>query len=96
MRGDGPPIPRTGFDEVAAAAGRAAHGLLNACAVLAPDVRAPALMLPAVHDGHGAFPQMYGARDGEAFLVRPDGHLGLRAPAEGPGRVAHLELLLGT
>ncbi|MET7370254.1 FAD-dependent monooxygenase [Streptomyces sp. NPDC005566] len=85
------------FDEVAAAAERAAPGLLNACAVLAPKVRAPGLRLPAVHDGLDEFRSMYGARGGEAILVRPDGYLGLRVtPATGPELRSYLEMLVGT
>ncbi|MFI6123064.1 FAD-dependent monooxygenase [Streptomyces sp. NPDC051064] len=85
------------FDQVAAAAVHAAHGMLNACAVLAPKVSAPALRLPAVHDGLDEFRRTYGARGGEAVVVRPDGYLGLRAiPADGPELPAHLAMLLGT
>lgn len=86
-----------GFDEVAAASAQAAHGLLNACAVLAPDVRTPTLHIPAVRDSLGEFRRLYGARDGEALLVRPDGHLGLRTTeVDGPGISAHLGKLFAT
>ncbi|WP_203184654.1 FAD-dependent monooxygenase [Streptomyces pratensis] len=85
------------FDEVAAAAARAAHGLLNACAVLGPKLDPPALRLPTVHDSLDEFRRAYGARGGEAVLVRPDGYLGLRTvPADGPELPAHLERLFGT
>ncbi|MFB4426289.1 FAD-dependent monooxygenase [Streptomyces sp. QL37] len=85
------------FDQVAGAAVHAAHGMLNACAVLAPEVSAPALRLPAVHDSLDEFRRTYGARGGEAVLVRPDGHLGLRVvPADGPELPAYLTTLLGT
>lgn len=85
------------FDEVAAAAEHAAPGLLNACAVLAPKVRAPGLRLPVVHDGLDEFRSVYGARGGEAILVRPDGYLGLRiTPATGPELRSYLETLVGT
>ncbi|MFD5137009.1 FAD-dependent monooxygenase [Streptomyces sp. NPDC058378] len=85
------------YDRAAAAAVRAAHGMLNVCAVLAPRVSAPGLSLPAVHDGLDEFRRAYGARGGEAVLVRPDGYLGLRAvPADGPEVPAHLAMLLGT
>ncbi|MEU0150088.1 FAD-dependent monooxygenase [Streptomyces sp. NPDC006288] len=85
------------FDEIASLARHAGHGMLNSCAVLGSGVRAPALRIPAVHDGAGEFRRVYGARGGEAFLVRPDGHLGLRtAPADGPELSAHLAVLLGT
>ncbi|WP_205023398.1 FAD-dependent monooxygenase [Streptomyces sp. HB132] len=85
------------FDEVAAAARNAGHGMLNACAVLDSGVRAPALRTPAAHDGLGEFCRAYGARGGEAFLVRPDGYLGLcGVPVDGPELLAHLAMLLGT
>lgn len=85
------------FDQVAASAVHAAHGMLNACAVLAPKVGAPALRLPAVHDSLDEFRRTYGARGGEAVVVRPDGYLGLRAiPADGPDLPVYLAMLLGT
>ncbi|MFC8596463.1 FAD-dependent monooxygenase [Streptomyces atroolivaceus] len=84
------------FDEAAAAAAEAAHGLLNACAVLAPKLARPALCLPTVRDGLDEFRRVYGARGGEALLVRPDGHLGLRVtPASSPELPAHLAMLFG-
>lgn len=80
------------FDEVAQDAGRRAYGMLNACAVLAPEVRAHALMLPTVHDSLGEFRKMYGARGGEAILIRPDGYVELRTvPADGPDLDAQLD-----
>ncbi|MFF4248766.1 FAD-dependent monooxygenase [Streptomyces sp. NPDC001822] len=85
------------FDGAAAAARSAAHGRLNVCAVLGPGVvRLPAPGVPAVRDGHGEFRRMYGARGGEAFLVRPDGYLGMRtADPGGPELTTHLSALLG-
>ncbi|MDF6022604.1 FAD-dependent monooxygenase [Streptomyces sp. JH34] len=84
------------FDAVAASAERTAPGRLNAYAVLAPGLRSPAPRLPVVHDTRDEFRRVYGARGGEVFLVRPDGHLGLRTtPAGGPVPVAHLARLFG-
>ncbi|MEU5170722.1 FAD-dependent monooxygenase [Streptomyces mutomycini] len=85
------------FDEVATAARDAGHGMLDTCAVLGSGVRAPSLRTPAVHDSLGEFRRAYGARGGEAFLVRPDGYLGLcGVPADGPELPAHLAMLLET
>ncbi|MFE2059306.1 MULTISPECIES: FAD-dependent monooxygenase [unclassified Streptomyces] len=85
------------FEEVAAAATRAAHGLLDTCVVLAPELRAPTPHLPCVHDGLGEFRRTYGVLGGEAVLVRPDGYVGARAaPADGPELCACLETLFGT
>ncbi|MEV3929009.1 FAD-dependent monooxygenase [Streptomyces sp. NPDC049944] len=84
----------TSFDEVATAAARAAHGLLNTCVVLAPHLPDPAPRLPTVHDSLGEFRRAYGARGGEAILVRPDGYVGMRAaPADGPEVRTYLESL---
>ena len=63
----------------AAAAERAAHGLLDAYVVLAADVpddaRPPGLRPPRIRDRAGGFKDAYAPRDGEAFLIRPDGYL---------------------
>ncbi|MEV6265108.1 FAD-dependent monooxygenase [Streptomyces sp. NPDC051784] len=85
------------FDEVAADAAVAAPGSLNTCVVLAPALCAPVPYLPAVRDSLGEFRLAYGARGGEAVLVRPDGYLGFRGvPADGPEPAAHLRTLYGT
>ncbi|MFF2650248.1 FAD-dependent monooxygenase [Streptomyces sp. NPDC058045] len=62
----------------AAAALRAAHGRLDAYAVLPMSARPEGVPLPFVVDRDGDFAAGYGARPDEAFLVRPDGHLGTR------------------
>ncbi|MFC5251400.1 FAD-dependent monooxygenase [Streptomyces nigrescens] len=81
------------YDEVVASARRGAQGQLSVWVIAAPHLRTDGLVLPVVHDGLDAFRQMYGARGGEGFLIRPDGYLGLRdAPVSGPGLVAHLAL----
>ncbi|MFJ8623551.1 FAD-dependent monooxygenase [Kitasatospora sp. NPDC093550] len=82
----------------AAAAHAAAHGLLDAYAVLPPDPApsptapsADGLRLPVLHDTGGAFRTAYRPDDGEALLIRPDGHLAARLPATDPAHlVAHL------
>jgi len=71
----------------------AAHDLLDVYVVLAPDAdaRPEGLRLPYVRDARGSFRAAYAARNGEAFVVRPDGYLGARLPAGDPGRpAAHL------
>ncbi|MGV9270843.1 FAD-dependent monooxygenase [Kitasatospora sp. NPDC003701] len=59
----------------AVAALSTAHGLLDVYAVLAPDAPAPRWRLPTARDTAGEFRRAYAARPGEAFLIRPDGHL---------------------
>ncbi|WP_406194373.1 FAD-dependent monooxygenase [Kitasatospora sp. NBC_01560] len=71
----GPGAPGESVTTCAVAALSAAHGLLDVYAVLAPGAPAPQWRMPIVRDGAGEFAAAYGARPGEAFLVRPDGHL---------------------
>ncbi|MER8185274.1 FAD-dependent monooxygenase [Kitasatospora sp. NPDC094015] len=72
----------------AAVARDAAHGRLDAYVVLTPDADPRGLLLPAVHDTAGAFREAYGARQGEAFVIRPDGYLGHRVPSADPAALA--------
>ncbi|MEV6209877.1 FAD-dependent monooxygenase [Kitasatospora sp. NPDC051914] len=75
----------------AEAAREAARGELDVYAVLAPGSAADGLAVPAVRDGLDEFRTAYGARDSEAFLVRPDGYLAGRVhPADPAGITALL------
>ncbi|WP_042418282.1 FAD-dependent monooxygenase [Streptacidiphilus anmyonensis] len=82
------------LQECAAAADRTAHGLLTAYVVLAQDVpddaRPAGLRPPRVRDLAGGFARAYGARDGEVFLVRPDGYLAGRFHPADPDRLTAL------
>ncbi|MFJ9407002.1 hypothetical protein [Streptomyces sp. NPDC101393] len=74
------------------------RGRLRIYAVLAPGVLTDGggELPPTVHDGEGAFRQRYAARGAEGFLVRPDGHLGLRFDLKDPGQLSgHLRTVLG-
>ncbi|MFI1399871.1 FAD-dependent monooxygenase [Streptomyces sp. NPDC020681] len=68
----------TEYGELAAAARHLAHGQVDACAVLAADVPADGMELPAFHDSRGEFRRGYHAQGPTGFLIRPDGYLGLR------------------
>lgn len=79
------------FGELADVARNTARSALTCYAVLAPDVEAPGLPMPCVHDGAGEFRDAYGAESAAALLIRPDGHLAARGtPA---GRLEVLEAL---
>ncbi|MFJ8196802.1 FAD-dependent monooxygenase [Streptomyces sp. NPDC096152] len=67
------------FDELADEARNVARGELTCYALLADGVEAPGLLLPVIHDGAGEFRRAYGAEGSTALLIRPDGHLGVRA-----------------
>ncbi|MGV9350133.1 FAD-dependent monooxygenase [Streptomyces spiralis] len=71
------------FDELADLARNTARSALTCYAVLAPDVEAPGLLLPFVHDGSGEFRDAYGAESAAALLIRPDGHLAARSTPAG-------------
>ncbi|WP_042387162.1 FAD-dependent monooxygenase [Streptacidiphilus melanogenes] len=82
------------LQDCAAAATHAAHGLLDAYVVLAADVpddaRPAELRPPRVLDRAGGFADAYAPRDGEAFLVRPDGYLAGRFHPATPDRLTAL------
>ncbi|GAA2822723.1 FAD-dependent oxidoreductase [Kitasatospora paracochleata] len=68
------------LERCAAAAREAAHGALDVYVVLAPgragdEPAGDGPALPVVHDEREAFRTGYGARDPEAFVIRPDGYL---------------------
>lgn len=76
------------FPQIAELAQRRADHLLGVYAVLAPGVLpdGAASLPPTVHDSAGEFRAAYGAQGTEAFLIRPDGYLGLRTdPTRGEG-----------
>lgn len=83
------------LEACAAAAHRAAHGLVDAYLVTAAEVpqdaRPVGLRPPRVHDSAGEFHDTYAPRDGEAILIRPDGYLSGRFhPAVPEHLTAHL------
>lgn len=83
------------LEACAAAAHRAAHGLLDAYMVTAAEVpqdaRPVGLRPPRVHDSAGEFHDTYAPRDGEAILIRPDGYVSGRFhPAVPEHLTAHL------
>ncbi|MCX4774259.1 FAD-dependent monooxygenase [Streptomyces sp. NBC_01260] len=83
------------LEACAAAAHRAAHGLLDAYLITAAEVpedaRPVGLRPPRVRDAAGEFRDAYAPRDGEALLIRPDGYLSGRFHPAVPERLtAHL------
>lgn len=90
---DGAAAAEQVFPRLADLALRRSDGHLAVYAVLAPGVLPGdgALLPPIVHDSAGEFRAAYGPRATEAFLIRPDGYLGLRAdPADGAALLDHL------
>jgi hypothetical protein len=75
------------FNQVALGAQEAAHRLLNAYAILAPEADARGLLLPVIRDQEGAFRKAYGARGACAYVIRPDGYIGYRTSSADGGRI---------
>ncbi|WP_037601926.1 FAD-dependent monooxygenase [Streptacidiphilus rugosus] len=82
------------LQECATAARHAAHGLLDTYVILAADVpeagSRPGLRPPRVLDRADGFRAAYAPRDGEAFVIRPDGHLAGRLHPATPDRLTAL------
>ncbi|MFJ9143157.1 FAD-dependent monooxygenase [Streptomyces griseus] len=64
--------------DLASAAREWSHGLMETRWILPADATAPPSPVPCHRDGLGAFARRYGAGEGTAFVVRPDGYLGAR------------------
>jgi hypothetical protein len=77
-----PDVDRGRFQEIADAL-RDQHGsLIRTYAILHPDCAATSLEgLPVLIDDRQEFARLYGPQRGSAYLVRPDGYLGYRAPS---------------
>jgi hypothetical protein len=71
----------------------AAHGRIDVYLIAAADVPVAATLLPLVRDAQGEFARLYAASGLSAFIVRPDGYLGLaaRGAVEAQDLVHHLK-----
>jgi pentachlorophenol monooxygenase len=76
------------LEAAAQAALSAAHGRAQVYVVADPDADVSDTVLPLITDTDGEFARTYDAKDVSAFVIRPDGYLGLAArgiaPAEMP------------
>jgi 2-polyprenyl-6-methoxyphenol hydroxylase-like FAD-dependent oxidoreductase len=91
------PADLASFGELADTAADLTRGRVATYAVLsaaAADTAAPATGMPWLVDAEGGYRSAYGATGGAGHLIRPDGHLGLRAaPMTVAGLRAHLTRL---
>lgn len=71
----------------------AAHSRIEAHLIAAPGVPVAATLLPLMRDTQGDFARLYAASGLSAFIVRPDGYLGLamRAAVVTQDLVRHLK-----
>jgi 2-polyprenyl-6-methoxyphenol hydroxylase-like FAD-dependent oxidoreductase len=76
--------------------GRLTHGQVGSCLVLGGEASDGGTGVPAWRDGRGDFRRLYQVSGPTGFLLRPDGHVGLRqAPPGAPELAAHLCAVLG-
>jgi pentachlorophenol monooxygenase len=69
----------------------AAHGRMDVYLIAAPGADVVATGLPVVVDSGGEFARAYEPSGPSAYIVRPDGYLGLAAAGVDPAQlVAHL------
>lgn len=76
------------YEDLAAAAVTAAHGLLDAYLVVAERVDST---LPVIVDAQGQFRDAYSVVGPEVFVVRPDGYLGHRGSPDSAAVVGYLK-----
>ena len=85
------PVDVATFERAAEAAVSAAHGRMDVYLIAAPGADVAATELPVIRDTAGDFARAYAPAGPSAYVVRPDGYLGLAAAGVDPAQlVAHL------
>jgi 2-polyprenyl-6-methoxyphenol hydroxylase-like FAD-dependent oxidoreductase len=85
------PVDVATFERAAGAAVSAAHGHKDVYLIAAPGADIAATELPVVHDSGGEFATAYAPTGPSAYVVRPDGYLGLASARVDPAElVTHL------
>ena len=68
-----------GLEAAADAVVQAAHGQMDVYLVAAPDADVAGTVLALIRDADGDFARNYDVSGTSAFVIRPDGHLGIAA-----------------
>ncbi len=85
------PVDVATFERAAEAAVIAANGRMDVYLIAAPGAQVAATELPLIRDMAGDFARAYAPAGPSAYVVRPDGYLGLVAAGVDPAQlVAHL------
>jgi pentachlorophenol monooxygenase len=85
------PVDVATFERAAAAAVSAAHGHIDVYLIAAPGADVGATQLPLIRDIASDFAKAYTPSGASAYVVRPDGYLGLAASRVDPAElVTHL------
>jgi hypothetical protein len=85
------PFDIAAFERAATATVSATHGRMDVYLIAAPGADVAATELPLIRDTAGDFARAYAPTGPSAYVVRPDGYLGLAAACVDPAQlVAHL------
>jgi 2-polyprenyl-6-methoxyphenol hydroxylase-like FAD-dependent oxidoreductase len=85
------PVDVATFERAAGAAVSAAHGHMDVYLIAAPGADVATTELPVVYDSGGEFAKAYAPTGPSAYVVRPDGYLGLASARVDPAElVTHL------
>jgi 2-polyprenyl-6-methoxyphenol hydroxylase-like FAD-dependent oxidoreductase len=85
------PVDVVTYERAAEAAVSAANGRMDVYLIASPGAEVAATMLPLIRDTAGDFAAAYAPAGPSAYVVRPDGYLGLAAACVDPAQlVAHL------
>ncbi len=82
------PVDVATYGRAAAAAVSAAHGRMDVYLIAAPGADVTATELPLIRDTAGEFARAYAPAGPAAYVVRPDGYLGLAGSGVDPDRLA--------
>lgn len=82
------PLDVATFERAAAAAVSAAHGRMDVYLIAAPGADVADTELPLIRDTAGDFARAYAPDGPSAYVVRPDGYLGLAAAGVDPAQLA--------
>jgi pentachlorophenol monooxygenase len=81
------PLDVAAFERAAEAAVSAAHGRMDVYLIAAPGAEVTTTELPVVVDSAGDFARAYAPAGPSAYVVRPDGYLGLAAACVDPAQL---------
>jgi 2-polyprenyl-6-methoxyphenol hydroxylase-like FAD-dependent oxidoreductase len=85
------PVDVAAYERAAAAAVDAAHGRMDVYLIAAPGADITVTELPVIRDAGGDFARAYAPGGPSAYIVRPDGYLGVAGSRVDPDElVAHL------
>jgi 2-polyprenyl-6-methoxyphenol hydroxylase-like FAD-dependent oxidoreductase len=89
------PVDVAVYERAAAAAVNSGHGRMDVYLIAAPGADVAASTLPLIRDTAGEFAKAYAPAGPSAYVVRPDGYLGLTAAVDPDQLATHLGATFG-